>query len=81
MDIGLHHYGGPVHLESSRYYSDITNKFLAGAKEIGLKEIDVNGKNPLGFGKLKNLLNYLCKHQFVKFPNAIKLILLHHYLP
>uniref|UniRef100_A0AAR5Q9H8 Glucose-methanol-choline oxidoreductase N-terminal domain-containing protein n=1 Tax=Dendroctonus ponderosae TaxID=77166 RepID=A0AAR5Q9H8_DENPD len=50
MDIGLHHYGGPVHLESSRYYSDITNRFLAGAKEIGLKEIDVNGKNPLGFG-------------------------------
>lgn len=51
MDHAARHYGGPIHLESPRYHSEIADKFLAGAQEIGLKEIDLNGKNSLGCGK------------------------------
>ncbi|XP_050302404.1 glucose dehydrogenase [FAD, quinone]-like [Anthonomus grandis grandis] len=50
MDQNYHRYGGPVYLESSRAYSNLASLFLAATKETGFKEIDLNGKNSLGFG-------------------------------
>ncbi|KAL1502403.1 hypothetical protein ABEB36_007549 [Hypothenemus hampei] len=50
IDHSEHRYGGPIHLESPRDYSDMAKKFLESASSIGLSEIDLNGKNSLGIG-------------------------------
>ncbi|XP_066261293.1 glucose dehydrogenase [FAD, quinone]-like [Euwallacea similis] len=49
-DPASHRYGGPVHLENPRYPSSTVVHLLKAAEEIGLDEIDVNGKNSLGLG-------------------------------
>ncbi|XP_018569540.1 glucose dehydrogenase [FAD, quinone]-like [Anoplophora glabripennis] len=50
LDRKLHHYGGPVHLENFQYSTRLATDILEAAHELGIKQIDYNGKERLGFG-------------------------------
>lgn len=54
MDAPERHYGGPVHLETPRFSSNVAQSFLDAAKELNFNEIDLNGKHGIGFGKFPN---------------------------
>jgi len=54
MDAPERHYGGPVHLETPRFPSIVAQRFLDAAKELNFNEIDLNGKQGIGFGKFRN---------------------------
>lgn len=49
-DKKMHRYGGPVHLESPYHVDELAKVFIEAAHEIGLKEVDYNGKQQIGVG-------------------------------
>ncbi|XP_060533184.1 glucose dehydrogenase [FAD, quinone]-like [Cylas formicarius] len=49
-DNKYHRYGGPVHVEHPRHRSELLHHLLKAGEEVGMKEIDLNGKEHIGFG-------------------------------
>lgn len=50
FDRKFHQQGGPLHIENPQFVSDFAESFLEASKELGLKVVDYNGKEQLGFG-------------------------------
>lgn len=44
------HVGGPIHLENFQHSTPLADHILDAAHELGIKKIDYNGKERLGFG-------------------------------
>ena len=47
-DPGYRGYSGPLNVEKMSFSTPLAHAFVAGAKELGLKELDYNGKSQLG---------------------------------
>ena len=47
-DPGYRGYNGPLNVEKISFFTPLAHAFVAAAKELGLKEVDYNGKSQLG---------------------------------
>ncbi|XP_018330738.1 glucose dehydrogenase [FAD, quinone] [Agrilus planipennis] len=50
FDRKYHHQGGPVHVEVPQHLSEYAEDFLEAGKELGIKTVDYNGADQMGFG-------------------------------
>lgn len=53
VDTDYHGFSGPLSVEHVKFDNPLTNTFIAGAKEMGMKEVDYNGNQSLGVSKLQ----------------------------
>lgn len=49
FDRKFHKQGGPVQVEDPQYQSPLAEKFYEASKELGIKTVDYNGKEQLGY--------------------------------
>lgn len=53
VDTDYHGLSGPLSVEHVKFDTPLTNVFIAGNKEMGMKEVDYNGNESLGVSKLQ----------------------------
>lgn len=51
FDRQFHSQGGPVQIEEPQYMSHLADAFVEAGHELGLKEVDYNGKDQIGVSK------------------------------
>ena len=55
-DTGYRGYDGPLNVEKISFATPLARAFVAGAKELGLKELDYNGESQLGVSFTQNTI-------------------------